>query len=81
MSATDLLVQEIAKALAKELGASVSASAKELFTIEEAAEYLSCSVQQVRNFIKSKKLRAVMIDRRPRVRRSALKNFIDISTP
>lgn len=80
MSGTDLLAQEIAKLVAKELSASTSASAKELFTIEEAAEYLSCSVQQVRNFMKSKRLRVVMIDRRPRVRRAELKKFIDVST-
>jgi hypothetical protein len=52
-------------------------SEKRLYSVKEAAIYLSCSEEQIDNYVKERGLRRTMIDRRPRYDIRDLDRFID----
>lgn len=75
MSASDLFAQEIAARVIAALREEVPV--RDLVSIKGAAQYLDCSVQQVRNFVEAGRLRPVMIDSRPRFRLRDLDRFVE----
>lgn len=68
---------ELAKLIAAELRDSVPV--RDLVTVRGAAEYLSCSVQQVRNLMDAGRLRPVLFDSHPRFRLKDLERFVEAS--
>jgi hypothetical protein len=50
---------------------------KRLYSVKEAAIYLSCSEEQIDTYVKERGLRRTMIDRRPRYDIGDLDRFID----
>lgn len=76
MSAARAFAKEIAEIVAAELRGQQSV-AKELYTVDEAAAFLSCSEEQVRRFLAQAKLPCVRIDSRPRIQRIDLMRLIE----
>lgn len=75
MSASDTFAQEIAAKVIAALRDEVPV--RDLVSIRGAAQFLDCSVQQVRNFMEAGRLRPVMIDSRPRFRLRDLERFVE----
>lgn len=75
MSASDMFAQEIAAKVIAALRDEVPV--RDLVSIRGAAQFLDCSIQQVRNFMEAGRLRPVMIDRRPRFRLRDLDRFVE----
>lgn len=75
MSASDMFAQEIAAKVIAALRDEVPV--RDLVSIRGAAQFLDCSVQQVRNFMEAGRLRPVMIDSRPRFRLCDLERFVE----
>lgn len=75
MSASDMFAQEIAAKVIAALRDEVPV--RDLVSIRGAAQFLDCSVQQVRNFMEAGRLRPVMIDSRPRFRLRDLERFVE----
>ena len=65
---------EITEAVARRLPQHV---AKRLYTVAEAAEYMGCSAQQVRNWITAGKLHNVSLDARARVAIEDMQRLIE----
>lgn len=78
MAATDQLAAEIGDRILEQLRAA--APAKELYTLVEAAEFLACSENKVRELVARGRLKRVMIDARPRFRRSHLLRLVEAAT-
>jgi hypothetical protein len=75
VSASDMFAQEIAEKVIAALRDEVPV--RDLVSIRGAAQFLDCSVQQVRNFMEAGRLRPVMIDSRPRFRLRDLERFVE----
>ena len=78
MAATDQLAAEIGDRILEQLRAA--APAKELYNLAEASQFLACSENKVRELVASGRLKRVMIDNRPRFRRSHLIRLVEVST-
>ena len=65
---------EIADAVARRLPQHVT---KRLYTVQEAAEYMGCSPQQVRNWITAGRLPNVSLDARARVAIEDMQRLIE----
>lgn len=77
MSASDAFAREIAEIVAEKL--KNDTPKKELYTLDEAAIFLACSRDQVRNFMDSARLPVVKIDSRPRFRVRDLERFVELA--
>ena len=77
MSATKAFAEELADLVADRLRHGTVK--KDLYTVEEAATYLSCSQEQVRRFMNSRQIPTVKIDSRPRFRVRDLEKFVESS--
>lgn len=77
MSAANAFAREIAEIVAAEL--NMTAPRKDLYTLDEAAVFLACSPDQVRNFMNAGKIPTVKIDSRPRFRLKDLERFVEAS--
>lgn len=78
MSGTESFAKEVADFILSHLK-KTGVPTKELYSLDESAEYLACSREQVRNFIAAGKLTATNIDARPRIARADLDEFIKAS--
>lgn len=78
MGATDHLAQEIGDRILEQL--RQAAPTKELYTLPQAAEFLACSENKLRELVESGRLRRVMIDSRPRFRRRDLMKLVEAAT-
>jgi len=75
MSGAEAFGREIAQIIIDEIKKGIPA--KDLYTLEEAATFLACSVEQMRRFMNTNRLPTVKIDSRPRFRRRDLEKFIE----
>jgi excisionase family DNA binding protein len=71
---SDAALAEITEAVARRLPQHV---AKRLYTVQEAAEYMGCSPQQVRNWITAGRLPNVSLDARARVAIEDIQRLIE----
>ena len=71
---SDAALAEITEAVARRLPQHVT---KRLYTVQEAAEYMGCSQQQIRNWITAGKLPNVSLDARARVAIEDMQRLIE----
>jgi excisionase family DNA binding protein len=75
MSGAEAWAKEVASMIVEEVKKGITP--KDLYTMDEAAQFLACSREQVRNFMTSGRLIAVNIDSRPRFRLRDMEKFIE----
>ncbi len=77
MRGIQIFADELADAIAQKL--RDRQPEKRLFTVQESAQYLGCSPDQIEEWTKTGRLRAVKLDRRARYDRNDLDRLVDMS--